>query len=276
MRRLAFRVGAVIGVAALAAWGLVSLPNTRQTGTETVQAGFQATPISINRGRPHVAPATPVRLVVRDAQGEANTALPAGIVLEGDPKNATIVLSGLAANTRLSAGKALGATGWRVTKADLDGLLINAPRAFVGTMDVAVELRLVADRVADRQVLHLAWTQPAEASPASLQSAAPQSSDTALQLDPSEIAILVKRGQEFLTDGDFSSARLLLRRAAEAGNASAALALGATFDPVVIRKLGAVGAASDPARARKWYQKAAELGSNVASQRLETLAQAGQ
>ena len=66
---------------------------------------------------------------------------------------------------------------------------------------------------------------------------APQSVGDALTLGPDEIATLVKRGKDHLMNGDISSARLLLRRAAEAGNAEAALALGSTFDPIVIQRL---------------------------------------
>jgi hypothetical protein len=94
----------------------------------------------------------------------------------------------------------------------------------------------------------------------------------ALRLDSEEIAILVKRGNDFLANGDFAAARLLLRRAAEAGSAEGAFALGTTFDPVVLQRLGAIGATPDLAEARQWYQRAAELGSSAASQQLAGLA----
>jgi TPR repeat protein len=92
-----------------------------------------------------------------------------------------------------------------------------------------------------------------------------------LPLDSDEIAMLLKRGKDALSTGDFASARLLLRRGAEAGSAEAALALGATFDPLVLRRLGAIGAAPDAAQARQWYQKAVALGSTTASQPLAKL-----
>ena len=76
-----------------------------------------------------------------------------------------------------------------------------------------------------------------------------------------------------INDGDVTAARLAFRRAAESGDAQASLALGGTFDPLVLKNLGAVGVAADPAQARSWYQKAAELGSLDASQRLNQLAQ---
>jgi hypothetical protein len=95
-----------------------------------------------------------------------------------------------------------------------------------------------------------------------------------LRLDSEEIAILVKRGKDLIANGDLAAARLLLRRAAEAGSAEGAFTLGTTFDPVVLQRLGAIGAAPDLAQARQWYQRAAELGSSAASQQLAGLADA--
>jgi hypothetical protein len=120
---------------------------------------------------------------------------------------------------------------------------------------------------------------PAEALPVAAPPplSAPPSSDAAvtqivsLPLDADEIAMLLKRGKDAFSTGDLAAARLLLRRAAEAGSAEAALALGATFDPLIIRRLGAIGAAPDAAQARQWYQKAVALGSPTASQPLAQL-----
>jgi TPR repeat protein len=64
-----------------------------------------------------------------------------------------------------------------------------------------------------------------------------------------------------------------LRRAAEHDDAQAALALGGTYDPVVLRRLGIINFHADPGQAREWYRKAAELGSPDASLRLEQLVQ---
>jgi hypothetical protein len=100
-----------------------------------------------------------------------------------------------------------------------------------------------------------------------------QGGSAATRLDADEIASLVNRGTDSLKSGDVSSARLLLRRAAEAGSASAALMLGTTFDPLALRQLGAIGVVPDVVQARQWYEKAAELGSDAASQRLAKLEQ---
>jgi len=93
-----------------------------------------------------------------------------------------------------------------------------------------------------------------------------------VHLEADETVALVNRGMDFLKNGDVVSARLLLRRAAEAGNASAALMLGATFDPLVIQQTGAVGIQPDVNKAREWYEKAAKLGSELAAQELAKLA----
>ena len=99
---------------------------------------------------------------------------------------------------------------------------------------------------------------------------------TATHLDAEEIATLVNRGTDSLKNGDLASARLLLRRAAEAGSASAALMLGTTYDPLSIQQLGAIGVVPDVAQARQWYEKAAALGSEAATQQLAKLAHSGQ
>jgi TPR repeat protein len=85
------------------------------------------------------------------------------------------------------------------------------------------------------------------------------------------MASLVARGKELLRNGDFSSARLILEHAADAGEADAAMALGSTYDPTVLARLGIRGQVANVDSARTWYEKAQELGSTEASARLETL-----
>jgi hypothetical protein len=93
------------------------------------------------------------------------------------------------------------------------------------------------------------------------------------QLDGQEIMMLLKRGKDLIAAGDLAAARLVLRRAADANNAEAALALGATYDPFVLRELKVYGFTPDAAMARVWYEKAIELGSPAAPRRLEMLTQ---
>lgn len=91
------------------------------------------------------------------------------------------------------------------------------------------------------------------------------------KLDQDEIAVLLKRGKDLIANGDLAAARLVLQRAANANDAEAALALGATYDPYVLRALKVYGFKADPVMARVWYEKARELGSAAAPRRLEML-----
>jgi hypothetical protein len=92
------------------------------------------------------------------------------------------------------------------------------------------------------------------------------------QFDRDEIASMLRRADDFIKAGDLSSARLLLRRAAEAGSEQAALTLAGTFDPNVLAARGIQDGPADIALARLWYERAAQLGSSEAPQRLRRLA----
>ena len=96
------------------------------------------------------------------------------------------------------------------------------------------------------------------------------------QLGTNDIAALLKRGEDLFRNGDLPAARVVLRRAAEANSAEAALTLAATYDPVILRELRVYGLAADVSMARSWYEKAKELGSPQASRRLEILAREAQ
>jgi hypothetical protein len=90
-------------------------------------------------------------------------------------------------------------------------------------------------------------------------------------LDPEEVALLRKQGEQFAQTGDFATARTLFQRAAEANDATAATALGATYDPTVLAGLRVVGVDADVVKARFWYQKAVSLGSADAKRRMDLL-----
>jgi hypothetical protein len=98
--------------------------------------------------------------------------------------------------------------------------------------------------------------------------APPVAASPARRLDADELATLMKRAKGLIAIGDIASARLLLERAADAQEASAALLLAQTYDPVVLGSQDTRSITPDPAAARTWYQKAAQLGSSDATQRL--------
>ena len=88
------------------------------------------------------------------------------------------------------------------------------------------------------------------------------------RLSPAEIAVLVARGDGFLSAGDIASARPFYERAADAGDGPAALRLGATFDPAFLGRVGVRGIPGDPDQASSWYRRARELG-GAAGERLK-------
>jgi hypothetical protein len=100
---------------------------------------------------------------------------------------------------------------------------------------------------------------------------------SALQGDAAQAAAVAEPmipgdANDLIASGDLAAARLVLRRAANAGDAHAAMTLAGTYDPAVLEKLGVHGFVPDAAMARVWYEKAKKFGSAVAPQRLELLA----
>jgi hypothetical protein len=198
---------------------------------------------------------------------------------------AMVIIDGLATGSTLTVGRASRQSGWRLMAADLGDALIRPPQDFQGSMDLAVELRLADDSVADRKAVHAEWTAPPPPPPApkpapaivQLPATPPTPAAPGLvirQLERQEVAALVRRGEDFIASGDLASARLVLQRAAESGDVRAALALAGTYDPNVLEKLGAQALAADIVMARIWYQRAREFGSIEAPRRLELLARA--
>ena len=90
-------------------------------------------------------------------------------------------------------------------------------------------------------------------------------------LDAETLAALMTRAKSLLTLGDIAAARLLLERAANAQDATAAFLLAQTYDPAVLGVRDTRSITPDPVMARDWYRKAASFGSADAQQRLTQL-----
>jgi TPR repeat protein len=96
--------------------------------------------------------------------------------------------------------------------------------------------------------------------------------DAIHRLDPNEIASSLRRADALIASGDLAAARLVLRRAADGGDAQAAMTLAGTYDPASLEKLGVHGFVPDAVMARAWYEKAKKFGAAEATQRLDVLA----
>jgi hypothetical protein len=236
--------------------------------------------------KPTVVPTTRLqRPVLRVSGGPARAAIgeaaPLGLNVEGSTDGVVATVTGLPAGSNLSVGGPVGTTGWQLLAGDLSGVLVRPPAGFSGTMEVVVDLQ-IGEQIVDRRWRRLEWTAAGRAQPAAAPTpppaprpAAPDAPTVAGTLGPKEIAMLIRRGEQLLGTGDLSSARLLLRRAADARDARAAFALAGTYDPLVLSKLRVRGFAPDASAARDWYQRAVELGSREAAARLDKLSSTG-
>ena len=228
--------------------------------------------------------ATP-RLIVQDRRAYINEPLLLGLSLAGATGREYVILKGVGEQMRFSAGQPMEPNSWRLTAFDLGNVFAYSPKDHVGVTSVVVDLHAADDRRLSSQVFRLEWIPLTLASRGDLiaqpDQPVPQSPEIQLKLEPEElgklvrrgeeIAMLVRRGQDMLKLGDISAARLVLRRAAEAGSSQAALMLGSTFDPLTLREFGVVGFASDLDQAVSWYEKALALGSGEAQQRIDRL-----
>jgi hypothetical protein len=256
-------------------------------GVDTANPGLAA----INRPNGSGEPEPRLILQQNDSYGTDDT-IPLGLQISGGAAGLAVEITGLPPGTTLSSGRAMGQGAWRIVAANVGSAMIHPPQGFRGVLDFNVELRLADDSVIDRGSFRLEWTPVvASAAVASASDTSGISSDNhAVSAAPSEpnaipptaesrldrrqIELLIGRSQKLMTEGDFSAARTLLERAAEARDARAALALGSTFDPIMLAILHARGIAPDLSLARYWYERASELGSEEANERLKLLAPA--
>jgi hypothetical protein len=230
LRPIVLRFSAVMGLAALIAWGVVSIPGMKKAG-EIMPADVKTPAMTANPAKP-----------ADGAQMQSSDTAPA-------VSQRPVALADAAPPPPAASSNPVIAS-----IAAVPAIVASQPAAKVPSQPVSIP------------------SQPASAS------AAPAAAENARtpHIDNAEVAAMIKRGKDILMSGDIISARLLLRRAADAGSAEAALALGATFDPVVIRRLGVIGMTPDVAEARQWYQRAADLGSAAATAQLAKLEQAQQ
>jgi hypothetical protein len=167
------------------------------------------------------------------------------------PDNSLIAIHGLPKGTVLSAGRSDGAGGWLLAPDDLGGGLSITPGDDAdGSSDLVVQLLTPEGRVASELHTRLIVSGGVKAG---------ESHELALKATPQQIQVLLSHGRELQRVGYLAGARLFFQRAADAGSAEGARALGETYDPVEFQKLGVRGMAPDPALAQEWYDRARTL-----------------
>ena len=221
------------------------------------------------------------------------------------PKRAMILVRGLPSTVALSAGRLFESGVWGVPVADVDHLRIASPTNVVGQTNFSVSVvtfagdvlaeakssllivspQQLAKRASERAplapdvaIVNATPAQPTTAEGGASSSGVDEQKPLAKGLPTGQalerVMLFMTKGEESMKIGNVISARLFFARAANEGWADGALALAATYDPAELASLSVAGGIrADPGLARKWYQKAAELGSQEAETRLRRLSQ---
>jgi TPR repeat protein len=189
---------------------------------------------------------------------------PAPLALQIWPEEAVsepfiLTLSGAPAGTILSGATQISSDAWFLSPSAANLLEIALPEWSTSVFEITIGLRRTNGVMAAQTKAWLAVPPPANRLPASP------------KIDEAAAKDLLAQANQLLDKGDIVGARTIYQRAAELGSASAALALGATYDPNRLWSLGAVGLAGNKERARQWYMRASELGHPEAKARLAAL-----
>jgi hypothetical protein len=191
------------------------------------------------------------------------------------PEGSFVSLRGLPPTVGLRRGHAVGPGWWAVPLAALPSLEVDIPAGLSGESGIVVSLiardgRLLAQA---RSALVIQPRPHAGQVPAA--SVAPAPAPAPAELSDEQRARaerLLARGEAYLANGNIIAARDFFERGADSGLAASALRLAATYDPVVLKRLQVQGVAPDLGLARKWYQRAHDLGSAEAAASLRRLA----
>jgi hypothetical protein len=208
----------------------------------------------------------------------------------GLPVGAMLVFRGLPERVMLSEGRKFNAGVWAVPVASVGKLEIAPAIEAGGTSELAIELTTLDGNVlatattvlsigqrGSDQTKTVAATQeePILRTTGTINGVAPAVGSVAKRLSADEAAKarkMMERGDEALAGGKITAARLLYQAAADAGWAPGAFALAQTYDSRVLSQSRVLGGVQpDPALAKKWYEKARELGSAEAAGRLQAL-----
>jgi TPR repeat protein len=210
------------------------------------------------------------------------------------PRNSFVRLRGLPPMAALSEGHSIAPGTWAVSLAALPELKIMLPAGSAGRSDIILTLVAIdgtvlaearstlavsagpktdksqAQRDAGLPAASMLRAGVAEGATRNGEPSQPVTQPTTPQ-DRERALRLVKKGDEQLTEGNVAAARLFYERAVDAGLAQGAMALAATFDGAELARLGVRGIQPDPKEARRWYERARQLGASDAEERLRRI-----
>lgn len=207
------------------------------------------------------------------------------------PRNSFVRMRGLPRMASLSEGHTIAPGAWAVPLDALPALKIVLPATAAGKADIQVTLVAVDGSVLVEAKTTLViqasppgGTQPRPgasamilapgAAPAPVERAGPAGpiAPPALSAEDRERVLkLLKDGDQQMAQGNIAAARVVYELAADAGFAQAAMALAGTYDAAELARLGVRGIQPNAQEAKRWYERARQLGSSDAETRLQRL-----
>ena len=229
-------------------------PEIEQAAVESLEP--KTAPPKPQIGRPSVAMVVPDTL-----QAAFGKEIPFRIAIDPAgqlPPRAIITVDGMPESSIFSAGRPYGETGWTFRADEITDNLRLIPSK-TGRSDLHIELLTADGASMARASTHVDITPD------------PTATLVTRPEESGRIDELLAHGHKMVQVGYLAGARAYFRRAAEAGSADAALALGETYDQNFIDNIGAHGIKPDLVQARTWYKRAQELGSQEAKAKLDRL-----
>jgi len=221
-------------------------PERRAAAPAQAQQAAVAPSIPVLTSEPEIALTAPEEILAR-----AGETIDFAIEIDGGdalPARSAIAIRDLPEGASFSKGRPFGTAEWNLRADEIANLTLRLPPERSGASDLRVELVAADGAVLARTATRLDVAPP------------PTAGLVVRSGEEDRIADLMAHGQKMIDVGYFAGARAYYQRAAEAGSGEAALAVGATYDPVFVSALRAQGIKPDPQAAEAWYSRAAALG----------------
>ena len=136
---------AVAIAASIATLLVMAIPSSQRPAGQdnaSLSAAWQSVKSSVTPApQPAPPPKRTATLAVQDGSGFTNDPVPLGIHVGAPPPDAFVSISGLTAGARLTSGKRVGGSEWRVPATEISGVSVIPPEGFTGQMLVTAELR---------------------------------------------------------------------------------------------------------------------------------------
>jgi hypothetical protein len=147
------------------------------------------------------------RLLVHQVSGTVGQPVPLGITIEGVAEGADVIIVGTIPGMTFSSGTPMASDSWQLASTGLEGTWVGPPRGFVGAVELSAELRLIGDRLVDRQPIRIEW---APGTPSTV----PERSDTVAEDAPTvtHLASQIRKGAE-QTDASYHGHHNVVRAA---------------------------------------------------------------